>query len=468
MIIMQNKTGVYLVTLLLVLVGTCTAKISCEDVSERDNDGTGCKFVCGSQEQQNELCLHVNTYTKLLLSDSKDTFTNGFKCEDGSGCTCLTNKGFATIDNPESKHDQCEQITPSCDLNWQVVNFAKCSQGDELKGSESCACEVNEAKAKAHFCNTDNKCHAANKVCSYKIVDGAASVMCPENNNPAKLKLDKAKNEYVFDQVTCDKNCGTNQKCDETQEGTCKCKAGFVNSVDSSALECKSLAKIEEECNEKCVNGDSLGECHIQDKTKPWEFECRCKDTQGENTTCGSKATCQQHQTDKKKPPVCKCNGDHKIDYIDDQSCDKCMTGWIKQTGSEECKRRSTCDDLNCSEEHTCIKSKSSDTDDYCKPNCQTDDVLTSWHAVCDGKTGQLTCQEGYQEQKVATDDKTKTKRESSDIEVKAEITCTEKTSQATMYYLIAIVAAVAIIMGVIMFLNARRNATHTPGTAEP
>jgi len=107
-----------------------------------------------------------------------------------------------------------------------------------------------------------------------------------------------------------------------------------------------------------------------------------------------------------------------------------------------------TCDDGSCSDIQGC-KNGTATSNFECKNNCKADDFYTNQNQTCEATSGKIGCVEGFEISSVES----------------GETSCTPNMNQGTLIYLvIAVVAALAIIMGVIMFLKSRNSGGYTGG----
>lgn len=248
----------------------------------------------------------------------------------------------------------------------------------------------------------DNDCHKQGNTCKSVVYDSSENF---EDHKcgvaPENMIVDRSTNEYV---------CGPGTKLNSES----KCQ---------HIVTCKSNS---------CTNNEK---CSVID----FKITCDCKSGFKNN----AKNVCQ------KLRPCKTCKNNEKCSAITEfknTGC-KCIVGHIKIKG--KCVLHTqTCDENSCLDTQGCLNGTATSNFE-CENNCKADDFYTNQNQTCEATSGKIGCVEGFEISSVES----------------AEISCTPNMNQGTLIYLvIAVVAALAIIMGVIMFLKSRNSGGYTGG----
>jgi len=358
-----------------------------------------------------ESCMDPATLGEYVVLKKPAEFA--VKCIKTEACECDAFRGYVQSDKT-NKFSICTPPTKKCTDTTGKYEEYEC-------GENYCTCKT---KNFDYCAIPDNDCHKQGNTCESVVYDNSENFedhkcgVAPEN-----MIVDRSTNEYV---------CGPGTKL-------------------NSESKCQHIVTCE---SNSCKNNQ---ECSVND----FKITCDCKSGFKNN----AKKVCQKLKTCKTCRNNEKCSA---ITEFKNTGC-KCIVGHIKIKGKCVLHTK-TCDDDSCSDTQGCFNGTVT-SNFRCKNNCKIEAFYTNQNQTCEATSGKIGCVEGF---------------EISSVEP-AEISCTpeplaetnivergpmveepiggKSMNQGTLIYLvIAVVAALAIVMGVIMFLKSRKSGGYTGG----
>lgn len=312
-------------------------------------------------------------------------------------------------------------------------------------------------------------------------VNCASDGVCECSHDKGYVQSDAAKKSSICTSPSekCTDTSGKYQEyeCDET---VCKCKNtnfNYCELQDNACHEqgdtCESVAYADGEEFKDHVCGSAPNNMIVDPSTN--EYVCK-PGTKMNGEKCQKLVTCKK-KCKNNKLACLNINDFQNICHSRELSCDKpksglkedvkcnCKSSTQRQIGGfkegcmciedhikvdQDCEKHDQfCSENSCLDTQSCTNGTVS-SQLTCEDNCKyAEDIYTNQNKTCEGTTGKIDCIEGFE----------------ISSEEGAENVCTPNTNQGTMIYLvIAVVAVLAIVMGVIMFLKSRNSGGYTGG----